>query len=654
MLSPELIYQNEYQTLLRSLIFKDGFGLFFVECSPSQAKRLIADIKQELSERTVGELHLFKEAENFYDKVAEFTEGKKFDILFVREFEKLIFDYIGPGFGGVEKYYNLDTAPKVLAHINLQRERIKESFPISFVFLLSRFALNYFIRRSPDFFDWRNGLIILTSQEENLQQASKIISQIGEYPKYLCLTSHQRKEIIDSYSSTIDSADMKRLTELGTLCLIEGKYEISLKCFDKILIFDTNNDMAWCYRGYVLFRLERYEKSISSYERAVEIKPEFYEFSELLGIAFDAFGHYDKAKKSFSRAGKEVQNIQKAIPSETEIDEWLYQVGFKWNPFKKDKAENEKNLKDYFIEPVGFEELLKHEHSVLYASSGGGKTACFKMIEQFTCGNYLPGRRIFCVTYDNFGRVLERAGSLESVTILSHVEVILDNSIQRLTRYLFKNPRKKEQLDKNILTNFIKMIHLLKGDVYIDELQACCGITLEMPATENNPQQTEPKDMMNEFYNLIKGVCFEGVFILVDKVDGTPETKNNFHACAALLKPFADAIPSMSNKDIFFKFFLPLEMKPLMEQFNPFVLKYVNPITIEWQSNELADILLQRLSAATQENKTPITSLDAFLAGNKSIDSEVIKGSQTPRDIILKSRIISELKFREKDEYNVR
>ena len=65
--------------------------------------------------------------------------------------------------------------PEILNHLNQQRERFRDRFNICFVFLLLRFAVDYFIRSAPDFFDWRSGLFKFPMDAETRRQESQKI-----------------------------------------------------------------------------------------------------------------------------------------------------------------------------------------------------------------------------------------------------------------------------------------------------------------------------------------------------------------------------------------------------------------------------------------------------------------------------------------------
>jgi hypothetical protein len=165
-LRSDITQTDHYQTLLRALRRRKGFGIQFVQCSPGQAKQLIHSLKQDLSQKNVGLLNLEQPTENLFDLVQVQPNQETLDILFVQGIEKSLEPYIKPGYGGIGDYYKLDTVPPILNHLNQQRENFRDRFShLCFVFIVPLFALKYFIHRAPDFFDWRSGIFKFSGEE---------------------------------------------------------------------------------------------------------------------------------------------------------------------------------------------------------------------------------------------------------------------------------------------------------------------------------------------------------------------------------------------------------------------------------------------------------------------------------------------------------
>jgi len=356
------------------------------------------------------------------------------------------------------------------------------------------------------------------------------------------------------------------------------------------------------------------------------------------------------------------------------LSQWLETAGFKWNPFSEMDAKDEPHLGEYFIYPVGFEEMLGKNSAALYAPRGGGKTASRRMVEHFCAIGEVPGK-IFSVTYDNFGRVVERAEKgLDSVTARMHVEAILRKAVPPLFNHLVQNPElvtgfevtaylkqfvqsftdclayyrlnqllqgtgvtKKDIVDAIARGNLVELLEVVVED-YHPRIRFIATL-LEQELSLVSLDDLTATELLARFSDLLVtgSAGFGALFILVDNVDGLPQTDGNPQACVKLLSHLIGTASLMSLPGVFFKFFLPLDTKPLLERIRAFQIRQVRSVEIEWSDDKLLAVLQARLSAATQEGKALITSLDAVseerLRGR--IDRELTKYSETPRDVLL-------------------
>ncbi|MHC5768497.1 MAG: hypothetical protein ACYTXI_23320 [Nostoc sp.] len=188
--------EEAYQDLLRALKRKSGFGLFFVQSTPVEADKFIVKLPQEIPQKKIAVLRLVEAIDNLYQPVAEFIKDKQIDILLIKGLEYSLYKYEKRSFGEITEgqFSNLTSVPHILNHLNQQRERFRDDFPISFVFLLRSFSINYFIHRAPDFFDWRSGVFELPTTAELVEQESNRLLLEGNYEEYLKLTPEQKIE----------------------------------------------------------------------------------------------------------------------------------------------------------------------------------------------------------------------------------------------------------------------------------------------------------------------------------------------------------------------------------------------------------------------------------------------------------------------------
>ncbi len=153
--------QESYLRLKRDLSWREGFGILFVRCTPVQEKRIIEEIKQDIKDKTVDVLKLDHSIYNLYDLIEEKVNDNPIDILFVSGLEKSLAleDYIKRTLENPKKSYQRDALASLLGHLNWQRERFRDDFNCCLVFTVRKYTLRYLVRRAPDFFDWRSGVI---------------------------------------------------------------------------------------------------------------------------------------------------------------------------------------------------------------------------------------------------------------------------------------------------------------------------------------------------------------------------------------------------------------------------------------------------------------------------------------------------------------
>ena len=80
------------------------------------------------------------------------------------------------------------------------------------------------------------------------------------------------------------------------------RYEEAIASYDKALEIKPDFQEAWNNRGSALGKLGRYEEAIASYNKALEIKPDYHEAWNFRGSALGNLGRYEEAIASFDKA----------------------------------------------------------------------------------------------------------------------------------------------------------------------------------------------------------------------------------------------------------------------------------------------------------------------------------------------------------------
>jgi tetratricopeptide (TPR) repeat protein len=268
-----------------------------------------------LPEKNIEVLDLVEPIDNLYRLVEGRADQDSLNILFVRGLEKSLEADIKPGYKGLGDYYNLNTVPPILNHLNQQRENFRDHFGnICFVFVLPKFAIRYFVRRAPDFYDWNSGVFEisdlssqgtivspeLTNDPVNNADAAQAILIQGNF----LFLAGRYEEAIKSYDRAISfkpdepEAWSNRGVSLGKL----GRYEEAIKSYDRAILFSPDKYDAGYNRGVALLNLGRYEEAIESYDRVISFKPNDHEAWSSRGVSLERLGRYEEAIKSYDRA----------------------------------------------------------------------------------------------------------------------------------------------------------------------------------------------------------------------------------------------------------------------------------------------------------------------------------------------------------------
>ena len=346
----EISKEESYQSLQNALNRNQGFGLYFVRSSPVQIQNIIEDIKRDLPNKNIGILPLTDEVDNLFNLITNYPNYQNLNILFIsglelsllryeeRESEGLFLPSQSAVYGGTWA-----GIPRILGHLNLSRERFREHFPFSIVFCLPEFALRYFIRRAPDFFDWRSGLFTFPDdQKVSIPTINPRISKLFEWlgygllavttiillrinlplpivslfiPFFATFIGFLFNGIIKAIRLKKDKDFIKsrfiklvwrgiRATKFNVQGSFFSKPKNALSYFNNAIKLDPFYHQAWYNRGIALRGLGRIEEAIASFDYALKIKPDYHEAWYNRGKVLDDLGRYEEAIASYDQALK--------------------------------------------------------------------------------------------------------------------------------------------------------------------------------------------------------------------------------------------------------------------------------------------------------------------------------------------------------------
>ena len=305
-----------YRSLVRSLRRTKAFNLLFVRCSPDKANQIVENVQLDVPEKTISVIQLNESIDNLYDYVAALPNRDQINILFIKGLEYSIYEYEDREYGDINRRSrsevysgNWKDVPRILGHLNLNRERFRDNFPICFVFLVPEFVLKYFIRRAPDFFDWRSNIFEFSADRETVETASQQFLEDNDWESYTSLSDEERVERMLQIRSWADedcqSLDQKAklLREYGRLLRADSKKcEESLAYFNEAITLKNDFYEGWYNRGNALKDLGRHEEAINSYDKALEIKPDYYYAWNNRGNLLRDLGRHEEAITSYDKA----------------------------------------------------------------------------------------------------------------------------------------------------------------------------------------------------------------------------------------------------------------------------------------------------------------------------------------------------------------
>lgn len=355
-----------------------------------------------------------------------------------------------------------------------------------------------------------------------------------------------------------------------------------------------------------------------------------------------------------------------------EVD-FYKQLGFRSNPFQYTNADEEDNLKDYFIPPPYFQSVWgdpqKASSCVVFAPRGGGKSAQRKMIEirsqgstvlalQYTRFEFDKGRTLKNIDLEYHLKNINRICLVALLMLIYQMEVpcLAFNATDRahiraLCNFYLYDLSSDEIINavNSIIPLYEKAKDFFKRNLWaINSIIDAIFNRIGLAPIKSSPSlelgiTSASKNHLELIISLIKSFGIESVYMLIDKVDETQLTGNDSKVSFDLIEPIIRDLDLLQLKDIGFKFFL-------WNELSPFYKKYARPdrvqqFSLNWKDAELKGMMQLRLQAYSSEGnivKFP-DLLDPSIEEDlrKYIEDWVIVFSHgSPRDMI---RICSQM-----------
>ena len=343
----------------------------------------------------------------------------------------------------------------------------------------------------------------------------------------------------------------------------------------------------------------------------------------------------------------------------------LYEaLGFSGHPFAKTNADEEPNLKDYFVPPAYFDAIIGDPRtptsSIVLAPRGAGKTAQRRMVEDHGIGS-----RFLAVTYDRF-----EFSAGETVTGLSlqyHLRNIISRVLVSFLSYVSDKPETIHGLSKAQKKDLSLFIQTYLGSLTGDRIQELMKELRSLPEkfkafwSENVgfmesvvnfllkhydldpidlPDVKQEEKRLAETYKyqletilgLVKRIGFEFIYVLIDKVDETEQTGNDAQSTYSLIQPLIRDLELLGLEGYGFKFFLWNRIEPYYRaDARP---DRVPQYELNWLREDLKRMLSARLKAFSDG---AISSFAQLMANDTVVDIDdiiCVMSNGSPRNII--------------------
>lgn len=351
-------------------------------------------------------------------------------------------------------------------------------------------------------------------------------------------------------------------------------------------------------------------------------------------------------------------------PDECDVTGWLKWAGFRFDPFGPLDAAADPHLSEYLVGHHIFARVWGDGISWVFAPAGGGKTALRISVMQAcwvgpetNCPFPIPYIPPFLVwghahpSAEEHLEALVRAGAIALFLVLAYRPYWffrLDRSgRQRVAGLLSQNlpgplplylERCRIAANPYALSEILDPAFVLRNPPDPEAMLEWCD-ALDAASGESSP--SSPAEWWAELKDVLRMLAFPAIYVLVDGLDGAPETIASPQAIAHCLEPLLQWAEEWAEERIFLKAFLPTEAQsPLGERF-PEIFTPARVSTINWTPDLLAEVVRRRVYVATEGT---FGSLDA-LASPALRDIETLLAKTVhplPREMLLITRRLIE------------
>lgn len=411
-------------------------------------------------------------------------------------------------------------------------------------------------------------------QFAHLWNLTEVLHSLAEAEKWY---PDEKVEALDSLFQAV------RLSELREVSLIESE---SLKSQLRLLLDQIPEGEAFKEFQLGLVRLlaqntwllrffrEELDQDILARRRArivsILLTPQFFGLKERKAIVGVLRSKDLLVQTTALWVLAEVQkppSIRLHVSTPEVVREWLNALpsSLTYNPFEIPNAEIEERLgylEQHFLEHLPFQQLAHSSSVALFTSSGSGRTACHLMLKK-KCDK--EGSNVLAVEHVDFRDFIIHP---DMISEDAHIHLFLQGAIAKLG----VKPR-----------------------------------TFRLPDLDLRRQ-------LQEFLQQMSQWKYNEMWVLVDNIDAYAETQVNSELAVLLIQHLIGNMELLGLPNLYFKFFLPLELKDRLLKYHGFKTGRINVVDMKWTKEQLYQLLKLRLQQATNSDvPNPIDSLMCFV-----------------------------------------
>ena len=301
--------ETEYQNLLDLLRKKQVFKMLFVRCSLAEGEQIIKRAKADTANQIIHTLVLDHPVADFYEMFVERSDLHNANVLFVTGIEEFLEGQV-KDVADIELNKKLQHFPRPLAHLSLLQSKLKENFPICFVFLLPLFALKFFTDSYPEFFNDTVEVFEFPTDMELLRQEAFRWFSGDRYEAYAqfseeeCDHKYEDLQKLIMAQPLISERRIELLLEQGGLLAAGNRCLEAIANCDLALQIRDDNHLAWYNRAVALDLSDHHQEAVDNYRQAITYKQDFYAAWHNLGTSLSMLGRYEEAINSYNTALK--------------------------------------------------------------------------------------------------------------------------------------------------------------------------------------------------------------------------------------------------------------------------------------------------------------------------------------------------------------